>query len=378
MNYDLNEDQNIIKDTARKFLAKTCTSEYVRQMVEDEKGYTDDLWRQMADLGWMSLLIPEEYGGYGGTFGDLAVLMSEMGYCCLPGPFFSSVVLGGLTVLEAGSEAQKSDILPGLASGDRMLSLAWLEEGGRYNPAGVKLTAEDKGGEYELSGTKLFVPNAHAADTIIVAARTEAVAEDPGRGISLLIVSADAPGLTITPLAAFAGDKQSEIIFDKVKVSKENVLGEVGAGWPVLRSVLLKAAVAKSAEMAGGAERVMELVVPYTKERVQFGRPVGAFQAVQHHCANMLTYADTIKFMVYQASWRIGEGMSFEKEAAMCKAWVSDSYRRLVALGHQVMGGISFMEEHDMQLYYKRAKAAEQMLGDADFHRELVAEAMGL
>ena len=378
MNYDLTEDQNIIKDTARKFLAKECTSEYVRAMVEDERGYTDDLWRQMADLGWMSLLVPEEYGGFGGTFPDLAVLMGEMGYCCLPGPFFSSTVLGGLTVMEACSPEQKADILPGLATGDRILALAWLEEGGDYAPGGINLEAVEQDGDYVLSGTKLFVANAHVADTLIVAARTGSADNDPESGISLLLVDAATPGLTMTPLITLAGDKQSEVVFDQVRVPGMNLLGTAGAGWPVLRNVTLMAGVAKSAEMSGAAERVMELVVPYTKERVQFGRPIGSFQAVQHHCANMLTYADTIKFMVYQAAWRIGAGLPFEKEAAMCKAWVSDAHHKLVALGHQVMGGIGFMEEHDLQLYYKRAKAAELMMGDADFHRELVAQAMGL
>jgi len=374
MNFDLSEDQNIIKEAAHKFLAKECPSEFVRKMVEDEKGFTPQLWKGMAELGWMSLLVPEEYDGYGGTFLDLVVLLSEMGYFCLPGPFFSTVVLGGLTVQEAGSEAHKQAILPGLAAGDRILTLAWTEADANFLPESIRLTAELKGDRYVLSGTKLFVSDANSADTIICAARTGQAPTD----ISLFLIEAQSPGLTINPLTTMAGDKQCEVIFDQVAAPEDHLLGTPNQGWPVLEKVLLLAAVAKCAEMMGGADRVMELVIPWTKERVQFGRPIGAFQAVQHHCANMVTYRDTLKYLTYEAAWRIGSGLSYRQEASMCKAWVSDSYRKLVALAHQVLGGIGFMEENDMQLFFKRAKAAEQFLGDADFHRELVAREMGL
>jgi len=374
MNFDLSEDQNIIKEAAHKFLTKECPGEFVREMAEDEKGFTPQLWKGMAELGWMSLLVPEEYGGYGGTFLDLVVLLSEMGYFCLPGPFFSTVILGGLTVQEAGSAAQKQAILPGLAAGDRILTLAWTEADANFLPESIRLKAELKGDGYVLSGAKLFVPDANSADTIICAARTGQAPTD----ISLFLVEAQSPGLTINPLITMAGDKQCEVRFDQVTVPEDHLLGALNQGWPVLQKVLLLAAVAKCAEMMGGADRVMELVIPWTKERVQFGRPIGAFQAVQHHCANMVTYRDTIKYVTYEAAWRIGAGLPYRQETSMCKAWVSDSYRKLVALAHQVLGGIGFMEENDMQLYFKRAKAAEQFLGDADFHRELVAQEMGL
>jgi alkylation response protein AidB-like acyl-CoA dehydrogenase len=175
-----------------------------------------------------------------------------------------------------------------------------------------------------------------------------------------------------------SGDKQCELNFDRVEVPRENLLGELHGGLSILTKVLLKASVAKCAQMSGGGRKVIDLVVPYLKEREQFGRPVGSFQAVKHHCANILTFFDTSKFMTFQAAWRISQGLSFEKEASMCKAWVSDSYRQLVALAHQVMGGVGFMEEHDLQLYFKQAKTAEVAFGDANFHRELVAQQMAL
>ena len=374
MNYDLTEEQNMLRDSAHKFLADECPSELVRELAEDEKGFKQDLWQKMAELGWMGLQVPEEYGGSGMTFIELAVLLSEMGYYCLPGPFFSAVVLGGLTLMEAGSEEQKADILPELAEGNRILTLAWLEKDGTYSPEAIKLTAKTQDDQYILSGTKLFVPDAHVADTLICAARTGEEPED----ITLFLVDAKSAGISITLLDTLAADKQCEVIFDKVAVPKSNVLGGGGKGWPILKKVLLMSAVAKSAEMVGAAQKVLEMAVTYVKDRTQFGRPVGAFQAVQHHCANMLTYADTIKYMMYEAAWRIASGLPFEQEASMCKAWVSDSHRKLVALGHQVIGGIGFMEEHDLHLYFKRAKAGEQIFGDADFHRELVAQEMGL
>jgi len=378
MNYDINEEQRMIRDTARKFLSKECPGEFVRQMAQDEKGFTPQLWQGMAELGWMSLLVPEQYEGFGGSFLDLAVLLAEMGYCCLPGPFFSTVVLGGLTVLEAGSEAQKAEILPDLASGKRLMTLAWLEEEGSYSPEGITLTATSQEEDHILTGTKLFVPDAHVADTIICVARTAEAGKDGTAGLTFFLADAGSPGLRVEVLRTTAGDKQCEVTFDHTPVPKKNILGEPGGAWPVLKRILQMAAVAKCAEMSGGARRVMELVVPYTKERVQFGRPVGSFQAVQHHCANMLTYQDTIEFITYEAAWRISAGLPFDKEASMCKAWVSDSYRKLVGLGHQVIGGIGFMEEHDLQLYFKRGKAAELAYGDTEFHREMLAQAMAL
>ncbi len=378
MDYELNKTQKILKDEAHRFLAKECPSDFVREMAEDESGYSEKLWQKMAQLDWMGIMIPEQYDGMAGSFMDLTVLLSEMGYSCMPGPFFATVVLGGLTVLEAASEAQKDDVLPALSRGEQRLSLAWLESDGTYDPEGIKLAAVSQGDDYILSGTKLFVPYAHVADRLICAARTGSPADGKDTGISLFMVDASQLVILIEPLITMAGDKQSEVIFDNVAVSKDNLLGPLDQGWPVLKKVLQMAAVAKCGEMIGGAQYAMDMAVDYVKGREQFGRPVGAFQAVQHHCANMLTYADTLKLMTYQAAWRISEDLSFEKEASMCKAWGSEAYRKLVALAHQVIGGMGFMEEYDLQLYFKHAKAAEQVLGDADFHREWVAEELGM
>lgn len=374
MNYDISEEQKNLKQAAQKVLSKKCDSGLVRAMAEDEKGFPSELWRTMAELGWMGLLVPQAYKGVGGNFLDLMVLLSEMGYFALPGPYFSTVILGGLPLLESGSDSQKAQILPDLATGDRLMTLAWIEAEGLYTPEAIKLAATTEGGKWILSGTKLFVPDAHVADTLICAARTGACETD----ISLFLVDIRDSALNVTPLATMAADKQSEVIFDRVAVPQNNLLGELNNGWPVLKKIQQMAVVAKCAEMMGGARRVFDLVLPWTKERIQFDRPIGAFQAIQHHCADMMTCLDTLTYMTQKVSWLIATGEPFQKEAAMCKAYVSDAYRRLVALAHQVMGGVAYMEEHDLGLYFKRAKAAELFFGDADYHREMVAREMGL
>ena len=378
MDYELNKTQKTIKDEARRFLAKECPSDFVREMAADDSGYSPDLWRKMAALDWMGIMVPEQYGGMGGSFLDMAVLLSEMGYHCLPGPYFATVVLGGLLILEAGDEAQKAEILPALCRGEHLLSVAWVESDGTYAPEGINLTAEIEKGEYILNGTKLFVPYAHVADRLICAVRSGQPGDKSDTGMKLLVLDPRQPGMAIEPLITMAGDKQSRVTFKNVRVPKANLLGRPAQGWAPFKKVLLMAAVAKCAEMIGGGQRAMDTAVPYVKGREQFGRPVGAFQAIQHHCANMLTYSDTLTFMTYQAAWRISEGLPFEKEASMCKAWSGEAYRKLVALAHQVVGGMGFMEEYDLQLYFKHAKAAEQVLGSPDFHREWVAQELGM
>lgn len=375
MNYDFNEEQNLLKESARKFLSDECPATYVRRMAADERGCSEDVWNKMVELGWLGLPFPEEYGGSGMDFLHLAVLLAEMGYACMPGPFFSTVVLGGLAVLEGGTEAQKKRILEEVSAGRRVVTLAWIEEDGACSEESVRMRAERRGDRYRLSGVKVFVPDAHVAGTIVCAARTE----KPDSGLRLFLVDPSGPGVAVHRMETLSGDRLCEVVLDGATVAEEDVLGGLAApGAKVLRSVLLKAAVAKCAELSGGARRVLEIAVGYAKERIQFGRPIGAFQAVQHHCANMLTYADTIHFMTFHAAWKIARALPFEKEAAMCKAWVSDSYRKLVALGHQVLGGIGFMEEHDLHLYFAQAKAGEVMFGDGDFHREQVASLLGL
>jgi len=377
MDLGFSEEQEMLRTTARDFLTNECPTSLVKELAEDEKGYTPELWRKMAELGWMGLALPEEYDGMGMSFLDLVILLEETGRACLPGPFFSTVVLGGFTILEAGSEQQKKELLPKLSAGELIITLALTEPSARYEPDAIALKATAKNGDYVLSGTKLFVPDANVADYIICVARTKDGAS-PEDGITLFLVDAKSPGIATTLLKTISGDKQCEVIFEDVKVPKSNVLGEVDKGWPVVQKVLEKATVGLCAQMVGGAQAALEMSVNYAKERVQFGRPIGSFQAIQHYCANMVTDVDGSKFITYEAAWKVSEGLPATMEISMAKAWVNEAYRRVTLLGHQIHGGIGFCMDHDMPLYFKRAKAAEPTFGDADFHREIVAKQLGL
>jgi len=372
MDLGLSEPQEMLRKMARDFLTTECPKSLVRQMEEDEKGHPVQLWQSMAELGWMGLPFPEEYGGGGGGFLDLAVLLEEMGRACLPGPFFSTVVLGGLIVLGVGSEEQKRELLQAIAEGKLVMTLALTEPDGGYEAADIAVQAAAEKDQYVINGIKLFVPDAHVADRIICVARTGRGSQ-PQQGITLFLVNRQSQGVVCELLPSLAKDKQCRVVFDRVVVPAKGMMGKAGQGWGEVSKALERAAVAKSVEMVGGAQQVLEMTVNYAKERVQFDHPIGSFQAVQHHCANMAIYVDSTRYLAYQAAWKISEGLPCDMEVAAAKAWVSDAYRRVCALGHQVHGAIGFTLDHDMQLYSRRAKVAEMVFGDADFHREVIA-----
>jgi alkylation response protein AidB-like acyl-CoA dehydrogenase len=377
MDLGLSEEQEMLKTSARDFLQKECPKTLVKQLDESDEGYSPELWRKMAGLGWLGLMFPEEYDGSGGSFLDLTVLLEEMGYNILPGPFFSTVVLGGLTILAAGNEEQKKDLLPRIAGGKTILTLALTEPRVGYDAASIRTTATADNGEYVINGTKLFVPDANVADLLLCVARTEE-AENPEDGVTLLLVDAKSPGIKCTLLKTLAFDKQCEVIFDNVRVPGENILGEPNQGWPVVQDVLQKATVAKCAEMVGGAQAALDMAVAYAKERVQFNRPIGSFQAIQHYCANMVSDVDGSRFVTYKAAWKVSEGLPATMDVAVAKAWTSEAYRRVTLLAHQIFGAIGFTMDHDLHRYYRRAKAGEMMFGDGAFQRAIVARELGL
>ncbi|MBI4339622.1 MAG: acyl-CoA/acyl-ACP dehydrogenase [Chloroflexi bacterium] len=377
MDLGFDEAQLMLKSAAREFLQQECPITLVRAMEEDPRGYAAELWRKVADVGWLGIPFPEQYAGQGLSFFDLCLLLEEMGRALLPGPYFSTVVLAGMSILEAGSEEQKRAYLPRIARGDLIATLALTEPSATYEPSGVQATATPRSDGYLLNGVKLFVPDAQVADLLVVAARTRA-APNSAEGVTLFLVDARAPGVAVTSLMTIASDKQAEVTLKDVQVPASAVLGTVDQGWPVVSRIVELAAVGKCAEMLGGADRVLEMTVSYVKERVQFGRPIGSFQAVQHHCANMATDVEGCRYVTYQAAWRLSEGQPATRDVAIAKAWVSDAYRRVCALSHQSHGAIGFTKEYDLQLFTRRAKAAEVAYGDADYHRELVAQGMGL
>ena len=377
MDLALSERQEMLKTTAREFLDKECPRSYVREMEADEKGYSPQLWKKIAGLGWLGLPFPEEYGGSDGSFLDLVVLLEEMGRACLPGPFFSTVVLSGLLLLDGANREQNAELLPKIASGDLIVTLALTEPSNTYEASGVALKASPEGPGFVLSGTKLFVSDAHIADYIICVARTKDTATK-GNGITLFLVDSGSAGLSTTLLNTIGGDKQSEVIFDKVKVSRDSIIGELDKGWPVIERAIERAAIGKCAEMVGGGQQVIEMVVSHAKERQQFGHPIGSFQAIQFHCASMLTDIDISRYLTCEAAWKLAEGLPHSMEVAYAKAGVGDAYHRVVALGHQVIAGVGYKEDHDMHLYFNRAKAAELLFGRADFYREKIAQELGL
>ncbi len=372
MDYALSEQQEMLKNTARDFLDKECTKTFIREMERDDKGYSPELWKKTADLGWMGLVFPEEYGGSGLDFVDLTVLLEEMGRALVPGPFFSTVVTCGLAILRHGNEQQKKEFLPKIANGEMIMALALMEAGASYDPADIAVSASAEGDDFVINGTKLFVQDAHVADFLLVAARTKA------DGITLFLVDARSQGITCNVLKTFTGDKQCEVIFNSVHVPKANVIGQPDKGSSIIEDIIQVSAFGLSPWMVGGAQYVLEIATNYAKERTQFGRPIGTFQAIQHKCANIQVDVAGARDIAYQTAWKLSEGMPCSKDISMTKAWISEGYRNACVEGTQIHGGIGITQDCDMQLYYRRAKAMEIAFGDADYHLELVAREMGL
>ena len=377
MDLDFSKEQKILMASARDFLKKECPKELVREMKDDERGYPPSLWKKMADLGWLGVIIPEECGGTGGDFLDLSILLEAMGEACLPGPFFSTVVLGGMAIQLAGSSAQKDLLLGKIADGSLILTLALAEPGNWYGASKVSMRAVEQEDEFIINGTKLFVENAHIADYIICVARTDE-GESDDAGLSLFLIDGNNPGIKCNLLQSFAYDKQCEVVFENVRIPKDSILGAPGRAAGILETLQERAAVGKCAELVGCTKLSFDMTIAYAKEREQFGRPIGSFQAVQHHCANMAVDVDSSRFLTYQAAWKIAEGLPVAKEAAMAKAWTSDASCRVTRLAHQIHGAIAFCEEHDLHLYYRRAKAGAVAFGDGEYHLEKVARELGL
>jgi alkylation response protein AidB-like acyl-CoA dehydrogenase len=379
MNFGFNEEQELLRSTARKFFDNECGSETVRKLMDSPEGMTPDLWKKLAEQGWLGLIVPDEHGGMGLGIVDLVVLMEEMGRAVVPGPFFSTVLLGGLAILEAGTEAQKKAWLPRLASGDARATLAWMEPTADLGARGITLPATAKGGGHTLNGTKLFVQDAHTADVLVVAARTGTgkTVED---GISLFLVPKGSAGLAVTLLPTMDQTRKlCEVTFKDVAVGPDALMGQAGSGWAPLARVIDRATVGLCAEMCGGAQKVLDMTVEYAKIRQAFGRPIGSYQGVKHKAADMLVDVENSKSITYYAAWAMDEGVAEGPLAvSMAKAYVSDAYRRVSGAGIQLHGGIGFTWEHDLHLYFKRAKGSEFTFGDATWHRERVAQLVNL
>jgi alkylation response protein AidB-like acyl-CoA dehydrogenase len=375
MNFELDEEQVMLKTSARDFLEKECPKELVREIMEDdEKAYSPELWKKMAELGWLGLSFPEEYGGADFTFLDLAVLLEECGRALVPGPLVPTVVHVGHTILAAGTEEQKKDILPRMINGELILTLAFMEENGSLEASGMTVKAEKSGDNYVINGTKLFVPDAHVADYILCVARTTDGANKE-EGITLFLVDSKSEGVQVELLKTMTGEKLCEVVFNNVTVSAQDVIGEVDKGWPVVEKMKHEAEVAEAAWMTGGARWALDTTIDYAKERIAFERPIGSFQAIQHKLANIALEVEGSTSIMYYAAWAITENApDIAMAASMAKSWCGETYKNATFDGVQIHGGIGFTWDHDMHLYFKRAKACEVNFGDSEYHREKVAK----
>ncbi len=376
MRFGFSEEQEELRRVVRRFLEDKSPPAEVRRLMETPEGYDRGVWEQLAqELGLPAVHIPEEYGGQGFSFAELGIVLEEMGRALLCAPYFASIALAANAILNAATETRKKELLPGIASGETVATLALSEPNGRWDAAGVGLTATPENGAFRLDGVKTFVLDGHTADLIVVVARAPGSSGEDG--VAFFTVPGDADGLERRLLATVdATRKQARLEFSGVRAE---LLGDLDLGRPALAKTLDQAAVALSSEMVGGAQKVLETSVDYAKERMQFGRPIGSFQAIKHKCADMLVEIELAKSAAYYAAAAAAEGdEELPALAALAKGLASDAYRNAAAENIQIHGGVGFTWDNDAHLYFKRAKSSEVFLGDPTYHRELLAQRLGV
>ncbi|MGH7357041.1 MAG: acyl-CoA dehydrogenase family protein [Candidatus Rokuibacteriota bacterium] len=351
--------QQLLVSTARDFLKKHCPPELIQRLALDARGFDDTLWRAMAELGWPGLLVPPELGGSGGSLLDVVLLTEEMGRAAVPGPFVASAVVATSLLLAAGSADQQKRLLPAMAAGERLLSVALDEDGCSFDAPGL------------LTGRKLFVTDAHVADDLIVVVRD-------GADLGLLLLPVDRPGIARLPLDSIGGDRLFEVTFERVAVGADDRLGVTGRGREIVASALRAGALARTAEMVGAAQRILELAVEHARTRVQGGRPIGGYQAIQHACADIVRDVDAARGLLYAAAWKTDESLPADGDVAMAKAYAGEACLAVARRAHQIFGAIGYCEEHLLHLLHKRILAARLDFGDVAQHLEIVALAIGL
>ena len=369
MNLDFSEEQQMLRDTVNGVCSEYASVETVRAMEDDPDGYTPEFWKQLGDLGIAGLTVPEQYGGSGLSAIEGAIVYEEFGRWLAPSPHFVSSVLAASVLLSAADEEQKQEWLPRISSGEAIFTTAWLEPGHGYGPEGVQVTARVAGDEYLLSGEKLHVAFANSAARFVVLARSGEGTE----GLDLFIVDPASPGIAMTQQLSLASDCQYQVSFDNVKVPASARIGESGSGWRTWNEAMHAGIIMLAAQAMGGAERAMAITVQYAKDREQFGKPLGAFQALAHYLADGQTTVDGGKTLVYQAAWAHAEGNSIERLAPMTKLFTCQTFRDVTAMCVQVHGGMGFTIEYDIQLYFRRAKQLQLSWWDSRYLEELIA-----
>ncbi len=374
MYFDFSKEQYMARDSARDFLAQQMPTSRLRQLLESDTGFDPGVWKGLADLGWTAVLVPEEHGGLGLGFLDLALLLEESGRALLPGPLVETAVMFPVA-MRAGSPAQRQRWLPGIASGDVLATVALTGAEGLPLPAGIAVRARPSGGEWVLDGEVLLVPFAQLAHVVLVAARTSA-ASGP-EGVSLFLVEAGDRGVSWQPLVGLDPTvRLSAMRLEAVRLTTGRLIGRSGEGWDPLARALEAGATALALQAVGGAGQALEMAVQYAKVRQQFGKPIGSFQAIKHKCADMMVQHETTRSGAYYAAWTVDAGApDAAVAAAMAKATCTEMFSYVSGEAIQVHGGIGFTWEHDLHFYFKRAKYLEFALGTPPQHREVVAAA---
>lgn len=376
MNLTFTEEQDILRKFAADFLNGKFPKKVIKEVEASEQGYLSEAWKEMVELGWLGLPFEDKYGGAGMTFFDLAVLLEEIGKSAMPGPYFTTVVLGAYPIADFGNEEQKQKYLPQVAAGNSIITLAIYEDSGAIEINSIKTKAVNSGGKWIINGSKMFVPFANVSNSIICIART-----DDNKGsdsaLSLFIIDMSTPGISIENLDSVFG-KMCKITLTNVEVPGENILGNQGEGWKYIDTIISKAEAATCALMSGMAQQAFDMTVQYAKDRKQFGRPIGSFQIIQHYCADMFIELDGMKLSAYQAAWKLSEGLEAKEEISIAKAWAIKAANIIMALAHQVHGAIGSTLEYDLHYYTRGLKAAELMFGNGDYHREIIAQKIGL
>jgi len=368
------EEEQMVKNLAREFLEAECPTSLAREMEKDDLGYPPELWKKIADLGWFGMSLPETYGGQGLPLSYLGLISEELGRVIAPVPFHSTMV-AALTIAASGTEQQKQSILPHVSSGDMILTWAFQELNPKLSPEAIRTTATETDDGYIIDGTKMFVDNYVSADKILIACRTSS-ATDKSEGLSMFIIDTNLSGMVETPLVTIAKDKQSKVKFDGVKISKDALVGEVGQGWGIAVDMLDRGTALLCAQMVGAARKDIEIGIEYAKNRVAFGRPIGAFQSVQHMCADMTIWVDGAQMLTYEALWKMDEGIPASVDVSQAKAFCNDKCQAAVRSSQVLHGGMGFMMEFDLHLWYRRVCAWTMRLGTSFEHRARVSKAL--
>jgi len=370
----LTEEEELVKKNARDFLEMECPPDLARAMEADALGYPPELWRQMAELGWLGLGLPEAYGGQGLPLTYLGLLFAEVGRVIAPVPLHTTMV-PALTIAADGSARQRQELLPLVVQGKLILTWAWTEQDPRFTPESIHTEAVADGDHFVITGTKQFVENFEAAGKCLVLCRT-APQTPESQGLSLFLVDTNAPGVSATPLVTIARDRQSSVVFERVRVPKANLVGPLNEAGPVAERMRVRATALLCSQLLGASRMQAEMAIDYAKSRVAFGRPIGAFQSISHYCADMIIWIDGGDLLTYEALWRLDHGLPADIEVAQAKAFCNDKCMEAGRLSNMIHGGIAFMREFNLNLWFRRVAAMTMKLGTSFEHRAHVASAL--